>query len=284
MAAYESGSGSIALTNASLFRSTVMETYQESGKLKDTLLYVDNVQGESYNFPWIDDLELVDLSGVPGTDVESGDAIFANRKATLTAKGLVAWTRVDFNAKLAFSPNDVVVRSLVKAIGRKSDQTVIDKVFEVYGTTNNGGISKIALGSGDERLYKAASLAREKLLDNGVDEEDCCFVIPSNQHSNFMQSAHIVSGDYVSDRPAQTGKITETQGFMVKRIAKNRGEGGLPANRIMAYHRDAIGLAENLGTVRVDWHGPKIAWCIQAVLNTGAVVIDPKGIVVVETA
>lgn len=287
MTAFTSGDASIALTNAQLFRSVVHEQYQDTGVLKDAVDYVGNVQGEKYNYPYSEAMELVDLTGTPGTDVEQVDAVFANRTATLEAKGLVAYTRVDFNAKLAFTPNDPIVRHVNKALGRTSDQTVINKVFEVYGTSNNGGISKITnsqIGSGSERLYKAATLAREKLLDNGVDESDCCFVMRSDLHSAFMDSQKITSRDYVDGRPAQTGMVTLVQGFRVKRIASKRGEGGLPANRILAFHRDAIGLAENLGTVRVDWAPPKLAWAIQCVLNTGAAVIDPTGIVVVETA
>lgn len=286
MAAYTSREGSAQNPFVKLYRDKVQPLVGDVGMLKGTVMYEGGAK-DSHVFPTVNQVVLRELTGLPGSRGEVTPAVYGNPEAKLKEWGVAIATRISWDAKLSFSTHSPLVQMLAQAIGRRSDQVIIDQVISTYGGTNRGGISRVAntaLDSGDEKFYSAATHARQALMNKGVPLDECCLVIRSDTHTEFMKSDHVTSDDFTSAQPSEDARYGRIQGFRVYPIAKDRSEGSLPDNRIIAYHRDAIGLAESLGDIDVMRDPGAFGFIIEAMLNSGAAVVDPSRIVVVETA
>jgi hypothetical protein len=188
--------------------------------------------------------------------------------------------------KINFSEVKELAEVASDALGLRMDQIVIDALAAGYDSTN------MKVGTSGQALTVA--MLKDgcmKLTANGVPNKDRTFVCSVKQLSDLLDTTAATSSDYNSVKTLVQGDIDTFLGVKFIVIADNRDEGGLPlagtsnVDRIgFIYHKDAVGFAlgQNVET-EMSWVADKGAWLVGGDFSAGAVVIDDKGVVGVQT-
>lgn len=198
-----------------------------------------------------------------------------------------AYDYVDkFDAKkMNFSEAQELAEVASDALGLRMDQIVIDALKAGYDSTN------MKVGATKTKLTVATLIsAVTKLNKNGVASNDRTFIHSATQLADLLATTEVTSSDYNSVKALTNGELNSFLGLKFIMIADNRDEGGLPQGTAtedkigFIYHKDAVGFAlgQNLET-SIDWVAGKGAWLVGGDFSAGAVVIDDKGIVGIES-
>lgn len=186
---------------------------------------------------------------------------------------------------------------IAAAMSRRKEQTVIDafstttfaanlnprdaankyKAFQiVHGGT---GLSK-------EKINKA----KAKLVARGVSGE-FHFAANAEDLEGMLNDSTITSGDYNTVRALVDGEINTWCGFKWNFIPA-RPEGGLPftdngdntaTSKCYAYEKMSTGNISQLDRVEVNYIAEKTSWLSNGLFQTGSKVIDPEGLIEVQS-
>jgi hypothetical protein len=122
------------------------------------------------------------------------------------------------------------------------------------------------------------------LSDLGVDEDDRHIAYTAADRDALLGNEEATSSDYNVVKTLVNGQIDTFVGFQFHLI-ESRAEGGLPANKVYAYHKSAIGYAVGIDMkTSVDWIAQKTSWLCNGMLKAGAVAREAAGIVELTTS
>jgi hypothetical protein len=188
--------------------------------------------------------------------------------------------------KINFSEVKELAEVASDALGLRMDQIIIDALATGYDSSN------MKVGTSGQALTVA--MVKDgcmKLTANGVPNKDRTFACSVKQLSDLLDTTAVTSSDYNSVKTLVQGEVDTFLGLKFIVIADNRDEGGLPltgtsnVDRLgFIYHKDAVGFAlgQNIET-EMSWVADKGAWLVGGDFSAGAVVIDDKGVVGVQT-
>jgi hypothetical protein len=207
-------------------------------------------------------------------------------QATVTLSDWIAAEYSDiFNqAKVNFDERSELVQVVSKAIGRRSDQLIIDALANSSTslTVSND------IGGSDTNLSVAKLREAQRLMNaNNVPMEDRYLVIHASNLSNLLSETAVTSSDFNTVKALVQGELDTFLGFKFITLG-DRSEGGLTgggsgSDRVVyAYHKTAVGMAESMGVrSEINYIPEKTSWLVSSMFSAGAVAIDAGGIVAI---
>lgn len=265
----------------SMFDAEIKHVFQDVTKgLRETVRVKTGVVGATYNFPLMG-------KGMAHERVKYTDVTPMNVGYTQNPCVLQDWVAAEYSDIFdAVTVKADEIKELAVEVGnaitRRLEQIIIDAQTGSGYTKANADIAV-----GTEGLTLAKVRKAKKALDkNGVPNTERYFVCGASQlNDDLLGSTEVTSSDYNSVKALVNGELNTFLGFTWKMIG-DRDEGGLPLSgttrTCIAYHKASTGVAIGIDNkTSIDWIAEKVSWLASAQLKAGAVVIDPKGIVLV---
>ena len=253
--------------------------YQNSSLLMGKVRTRSGVRGNSVQFQRAGK-GLASVRPTRQVDVEIMNLGYSKPTATLKDYVAAEFTDIFDDTDVTFSERQVLAQTIGSALGRRSDQIILDALAAVASPTEAGT-------SGTAITAATAADAREKLLDAGVPMSDCCLVLPAQAYTELVGDTKVSSSDFGSGSATRTGQIPPLYGFDIILVEQRKDfEGFDTAGKVgWAFHKMAIGMATGDGPrTEVNYVPEKLSWLSTGILKAGAVAIDTGGIVKVHTA
>jgi len=207
-------------------------------------------------------------------------------QATVTLTDYIAAEYSDiFNqSKVNFDERQELVQVVGKAIGRRSDQMIIDAL----AASSTSLTVATSIGGAGTNMNMAKLREAARLLNTAnVPAEERYILIHASQLSSLLSETAVTSSDFNSVKALVQGDITSFMGFNFNVIG-DRSEGGLTgggsgATRVVyAYHKMAVGMAESMAIrSEINYIPEKTSWLVSSMFSAGATAIDAGGIVAI---
>ena len=264
---------SLTLSTAyvTLFDSEVKQAYQASSVLRDTVRLRSGVEGNTYKFPKIGKGSAT--LRVPQADITPLGVAHSQVSVTMTDYSAGEYSDIFMQSKVNFDERRELVEVVSKAIGRRLDQMIIDAI-DGAGTSLTVANS---IGGSNTNLNVDKLLKAKQLMDTGnVPAEDRYILCHAKSMQGLLDEADVKSIDSNTVRVLATGSL-DTSG--------DRDEGGLAVDgsldrTVLAWHKSAVGLAENMAQkTEINYIPEKASFLVNSMFSAGAVGIDAAGIV-----
>lgn len=267
------------------FDSDVKHDYQGMATLRKSVRVKTGVVGNQHKFPTMG--KGIATARIPQTDVLPMNIVHARKTATLTDWNAPEYTDIFDQQKTNVDEKSELSFTIAGAIGRREDQIILD-AFDAASTSLTVDED---FGSTDSSLTTAKFREAKRLLDGqgvGMGERFAC--IHTNAMYGLLGDSDANTFDKNAVKALVDGEINKWLGFMITTI-EDRDEGGIPlASNIRTnyfYHggpRGSTGLAVGVDfRTEVNYIAEKTSWLANGLYAGGAVVIDPNGLVEVET-
>ncbi len=253
------------------FETDVHLAYQRMGaKLPPTLRTKSNVRGESTTFQKAG-------KGAAGTKSRNGDIPIINRDHTPVEVVLVdhyAGEYIDKLDELKINHDErmVAVTSVAAAMGRKSDELIVDEIDNnaTNATTNSGAITLAKL----EQIFEAFG-------NNDVPDDGQRFMWVSPQGwTDLLGIDQFANADFVATDVKWPGTQATAKYWLSFIIMTHSGLNVASNVRTsMAYHKSAVAFASGSDIqVSMDWTPEKWSTLVSAGLSQQAKIIDNDGL------
>lgn len=261
----------ISLAFVKHFQSEVHMAYQRQGsKLRTTVRSKSNVTGSSTTFQKIG-------KGTAATKARHGQVPLMNvdhTPITCTLTDYYAGDWVDHldEMKVAHNEREVLAAAGAYALGRKTDELIID-ALETATT---------ASASGAEGMTRATALAAFELLGakDVPDDGDRFAVVGWKQWSELLLIEEFANADYVGeeDLPWRGTQAKKWLGALWMPHSGLKTLAGV--RKCYFYHKTAVGHAAGAEvSTDITWHGDRAAHFVSNSMSQGAVLIDTDGVV-----
>lgn len=274
----------VSISNAfvTLFDTEVKQAYQADAVLRNTVRLRTGVTASTHKFSKIG--SGVAQIRVPQTDVSPLNVNYSQATVTLTDYIAAEYSDIFNQAKVNFDERQELVQVVAKAIGRRSDQMIID-ALSGSGTTLTVANS---VGGATTNMNMAKLREAQRLMNaNNVPMEDRFIVMHASQLSNLLSETQVTSSDFNSVKALVQGEINTFMGFTFNVIG-DRAEGGLTGGgsgvdrTVYAYHKMAVGMAEAMSVrSEINYIPEKTSWLVASMFSAGAIAIDAGGIVAI---
>ena len=260
------------------FDSMVKHAYQGMGLLKACATVRNNVVGDTYKFRRMGK----GLANQKSTSdlVTPMDVSHEFKVATLSNWNAPEYTDIFDAAEVNFDEKQELANTIAGALGRRSDQLVIDAMDASTPLT-----TPVVAGGTNLTMAKVIS-AQVELRDQGVPNTELFAVIEAGGLGGLLNDEKATSGDYQAIKALVSGEINTLCGFSFI-IVETRTEGGLTeaANVVDSwfFQRPSVGLAIGLDMkTEINWIPERTAWLTNGMLKAGSVVRDEGGLVKVQ--
>lgn len=274
----------VSISNAfvTLFDTEVKQAYQADAVLRNTVRLRTGVTATTHKFPKIG--AGVAQVRVPQTDVTPLNVTYSQATVTLTDYIAAEYSDIFNQAKVNFDERQELVQVVAKAIGRRSDQMIID-ALAASGTSLTVATS---IGGAGTNMNMAKLRETARLLNTAnVPAEDRYILIHASQLSSLLSETSVTSSDFNTVKALVQGDITTFMGFNFVTIG-DRSEGGLAGGGsgstrvVYAYHKMAVGMAEAMAIrSEINYIPEKTSWLVSSMFSAGATAIDAGGIVAI---
>ncbi len=264
------------------FDSMVKHAYQGMGLLKGAVTQRNNVIGDTYKFRRMGK----GLANQKSTSdlVTPMDVAHEFKTATLTNWNAPEYTDM-FDAKdVNFDEKQELANTIAGALGRRTDQLVIDAMDASTPLTTTIGTN---VGGNASNLNMAKVIkAQVELRDQGVPNSELFAAVNALGLGGLLNDEKATSSDYQAIKALVNGDVDTLAGFKFV-ILESRAEGGLTvaANVVDSYffQRPAVGLAIGIDMkTEIDWVAERTSWLCNGMLKAGSVVRDEGGLVKVQ--
>ena len=255
------------------FDSMVKHAYQGMGKLKGAVTVRNNVVGDTYKFRAMG--KGLANQKATSADVDPMDVTHSLVTATLQNWNAPEYTDIFDAQEVNFDEKQELATTIAGALGRRTDQLVIDAM---------DAASPTAVGTGGTALAASDLIdAKIELVKSGVGSGDLFTVINGAGLAGLLADELITSADYQNVKALVNGEVNTFAGFNVA-VLEDRAEGGLTiATDVVsgyAFARDAIGLAIGIDMkTSIDYVPQKTSYLCNGMLKAGAAVRDVAGLV-----
>ena len=274
----------VSISNAfvTLFDTEVKQAYQADAVLRNTVRLRTGVTASTHKFPKIG--SGVAQVRVPQTDVTPLNVTYSQATVTLTDYIAAEYSDIFNQAKVNFDERQELVQVVAKAIGRRSDQMIIDAL----AASSTSLTVATSIGGAGTNLNMAKLREAARLLNtSNVPAEDRYILIHASQLSSLLSETAVTSSDFNSVKALVQGDITTFMGFNFITIG-DRTEGGLTGGgsgstrKVYAYHKMAVGMAESMAIrSEINYIPEKTSWLVSSMFSAGATAIDAGGIVAI---
>jgi hypothetical protein len=285
-----------------MFGDEVHHSFQQlESKLQGSVRTVRGVVGSTYKFPVLGKsgviknktatADLEHMSGISNTAAVTtswyGEANVtmphSNVSATINTYATGEYID-DFDAlKTNIDLRNAYAESIAGAMNRAVDGEIISALDAIANTSLATGTAAIDCTS-TATFDKTAILEAKRRLDvESVPQSDRFLVLSPQAVNDLMSNSQIVSSDFgvISNQALTTGNIGSLFGFNI--IMSNELTTTLTPNSgvaCYAFHKNAIGCAVGKEiTTLVNYVPQKLSTLIAAEHSTGAVAVDPVGVV-----
>ncbi len=258
------------------FEREVHEAYQRQGsKLRNTVRTVSNVNGASAVFQKV---------GVGTASTKATNALVpvmnldhSNVEVILQDYYAGDWIdRLD-ELKINIDERQVIANAGANALGRKTDELIIDALSTASATTisdGNTGLTK------DKILNAFEAFGEKDVPDDG--QRFC--IVGWKQWSELLSIDEFVNADYVGAEALPFASITQAKMFLGTIFIPHSGlpVDGDDIRSCFWYHKTAIGHASASDVeTDVSWHGDRAAHFVNNMMSQGAGLIDEDGIITI---
>ena len=267
------------------FDSMVKHAYQGMGLLKGAVTQRNNVVGDTYKFRRMGK----GLANQKSTSdlVTPMDVAHEFKTATLTNWNAPEYTDVFDAQDVNFDEKQELANTIAGALGRRTDQLVIDAMDASTPLTST--IPTSVGGAGTNLNMAKIIKAQVSLRDQGVPNSDLFAAINALGLGGLLNDEKATSSDYQAVKALVNGDVDTLAGFRFI-ILESRVEGGLTvgtagANIVDSYffQRPAVGLAIGIDMkTEIDWIAERTSWLCNGMLKAGSVVRDEGGLVKVQ--
>ena len=264
------------------FDAMVKAAYQAAGALRNAVRVKTGVTGSSHKFFLIG--QGVAQERVPQSDITPMGIKHSNVTAYLKDYNAGEYSDVLDLEKLSYDEKKALATAVANAMGRRSDQLILDVMNSGANSTTIAATVQEGSGTSACGFNIAKLLAAKALMDdnNVPDDGERYMAISANALKDALLDPKISSTDYSTIMAIQTGKLREFAGFKFIVLGK-RKEGGLPLSNNtrtnFAWHKEAVGLAigHDMHT-EVNYIPEKTSWLTNGLFSAGAAVIDNEGV------
>ena len=244
-------------------------------KIRQRVRSKSSIRGSSTTFQTVG-------KGTPTTKVRHGQITPMNVshtpvECTLTDYYAGDWVDKLDEAKVNHDERRVLVEAGAAALGRKTDELIIDALDQ---TAN-----EVPHGNANFSLSKIMT-AMETLGDNDVFEDGrMTAIVPWKEWTELLQIDQFASSDFAGDSYPML-KGSESRLFLGTVWMPHSGlERLVSANISKSYWfgHDAVGHGSGVDiTSDITWHGDRAAWFVNNMMSQGAVLIDGSGVVEIQ--
>lgn len=280
------------LTDAAVteFDNEVKHQYQGSSKLKDTVTVRNGVVGSTYKFSRMG-------TGMANQKASQAvvtpmDVSHVRPTATLENWNAPEYTDIFDQAEVNYSEKMELAQTIAKALGRRTDQLIIDAMTAVTyaatgvedGNPETGFFYDVSASANFGMDCLRAARAHFQTIE--ADPSDQHVALEASAMQQLLEDATVTSSDYNTVKALVSGDLDSYMGFKFH-IIGTRDEGGLPGvtGDMIAYawHRPALGLAIGIDMkTTIDWIAERTSWLCNGMLKAGAVAREPQGIVKIQ--
>lgn len=277
-----------ATTNAAIasYDTEVKQAYQGAAYVRNRVRVKTGVVGQTHNFRTMGKSQATQHTS--SELITPADYAHTKKPATLTNWRVGDYTDLFDDAETNIDERMELAEANGMAIGRAEDQLIIDALD---AATSIAGTVDEDLG-GTNSLINATKLRRAKkfLMAKQARGGDHSILVNAAGLEGALSETEITSADYQTFRALVDANLDEKVAFGFKwLVIEDRDEGGLPTGSAnirlcFAFDRRAVGLAVGIEPRSyVDWVGERLSWLSQAVVKAGSTVIDPEGVVEVQS-
>lgn len=259
------------------FEREVHEAYQRQGsKLRNTVRTVSNVKGSSTTFQKVG-------KGTASTKSTHGLVPVMNLDHTAIECVLTDYYAGDWvdrldELKINHDERQVISNAGANALGRKTDQLIIDQLDSASTLTIANDNTGMTLDKVMEGL--------ELLGGQDVPEDGQRFaVVGWKQWSELLQIDEFANSDYVGPDRLPFTAITQMKEWLGTFWMPHSGltVDGSDIRSCFWYHKTAIGHASGSDVQSdITWHGDRAAHFINNMMSQGAELIDGNGVVKID--
>lgn len=259
------------------FEREVHEAYQRQGsKLRATVRTINNVNGSTAVFQKVG-------TGTASTKSTHGMVPVMNLDHTaieVTLQDFYAgdWLdRLD-ELKLNIDERQVIANAGAYALGRKTDELIIDALDSATGHTivdANVGLTKAKL------LQAFETFGENDVPDDG--QRYC--VVGWKQWSELLALDEFVRADYVGSDQLPFATITQAKMWLGTIFIPHSGLpiDGSDIRSCYWYHKTAIGHAASSDVATdISWHGDRAAHFVNNMMSQGAGLIEDNGVITIK--
>ena len=273
-----------SITNAfvTLFDAEVKQAFQAESVLRGAVRLRSGVSGNTYKFPKLGKGSAT--VRIPQTDVTPLNVTYSQVTATMSDYNAAEYSDIFHQAKVNFDERSELVQVVSKAIGRRLDQLIIDALS---GASSPNTVANTVVTSGTaaaSNLNVGKLIAAKKAMDaKNVPLDDRTILIHANSLAGLLGDERAISGDYASIKGLVSGELNSFLGFKFITIG-DRDEGGLSIDgsndrNVYAFHRSAIGVAENMAQkTEINYVPEKTSFLVNSMFSAGSIAIDDEGI------
>jgi len=263
------------------FDNLVHHVYQGGSKLQGCTRLRSGVVGDIYRFRTMG-------KGLANQKASQADVTPMDVNHTLVNCVLENWNAPEYTdvfdqAEVNFEEKSELAKTIAHALGRRSDQLIIDALD---ASTPTATVATSVGGAGSGLNIEKLAAAGSELDDNEVPEEGRIMVASSKSKWTLLQETEVGSSDYNTVKALAHGEIDTFMGFKFVFFG-TRSEGGITSAANVydgyAFHMDAMGLAVGIQQkTEINYVPEKTSWLCNGLLKAGAVAIDETGIVKVQ--
>ncbi len=266
------------------FESLVKAAYESRGKnLINTVRTRTGFTGRFVQFPKVG--FLISVEQAYQDTVTLQDPNYTKVDLIVNKFVTPAGTDIAQNKIVNFDDRSENVALVVDAVMRRQDQLIIDAMATAILPAEN--IVDVAASG---LTYEKVKQVNKLFNRNNVPRVDRHFLITADAEQNLLDETQFTDNDFVNKGAVRTGTLDGAFAMgMTFHVIGNMPEGGLPlkdptTRRNFAYAKTAVGFAMNadFGT-RIDYLPKETTWLINGIHQSGAIVIDPVGVIDVET-
>lgn len=258
------------------FEREVHEAYQRQGsKLRNTVRNISNVNGSSAVFQKIG-------KGTASTKSTHGMVPVMNLDHTSVEVVLNDYYAGDWidrldELKINIDERQVIANAGANALGRKTDELIIDALETASANTISDG----NVGLTKDKILEAFETSGE--TDVPDDGQRYC-IVGWKQWSELLSIDEFVNADYIGHEQLPFSSITQAKMFLGTVFIPHSGLpiDGNDVRSCFWYHKTAVGhaAASDVAT-DISWHGDRAAHFVNNMMSQGAGLIDENGIITI---
>ncbi len=264
------------------FDAQVKAAYQKAGLLRRAVRVKTGVNAATEKFRRYN--RGVATPRLPQTDVTPMNVGYAEATATLGDWNAPEYTDVFDQAAVNFSEREVVAANIAGAIGRREDQLVLDQLDTANPAPNvDTNVGGAATGLNMAKVRRALRLLNAR----AVPRNDRFLVHSSAGLEQILGTTEATSSDFNTVKTLAVGEMNRFLHFEWIEM-EDRDEGGLPLAGALrtnyAFHKTALGLAIGIDfRTEVNYVAEKTSWLANGLFKAGACVVDPQGVIELQT-
>jgi len=275
-------------TNAAIasYDTEVKHAYQGAAYVRTRVRVKTGVTGQTHNFRLMGRSQATQHT--TAELITPADYTHTKKPATLSNWRVGDYTDIFDEAETNIDERMELAQANGMAIGRAEDQLIIDALDAATGIA---GTVDEDLG-GTNSLLNATKLRRAKkfLMAKQARGGEHTILVNADALEGALSETEITSADYQTFRALVDANLDEKVAFGFRwMVIEDRDEGGLPTGSAsirlcFAFDHSAVGLAVGIEPrTYVGWVDERLSWLSQAVTKAGSTVIDPGGVVEVQS-